>query len=87
MKDEKDLAEAAKRSLEDYGPGDACTICDSPVEGFGHCLYCGQRITDPITCTSCGRSVLRAGVCIDCIQHDDIRPPVDKPEPKQGDLL
>ena len=87
MKDEKDLAEAAKRSLEDYGPGDACTICDSPVEGFGHCFHCGQLITDPTTCTNCSRTVLRAGVCIDCIQHDDIRPPIKEPEPEQGDLL
>ena len=87
MTGDPDFNARAKRSLEEYGSGDACTICDAPVEGFGHCLNCGQRITDPTTCTSCGRSVLRAGVCIDCIRHDDIRPPAEEPEPEQGDLL
>jgi hypothetical protein len=77
MTDEAEFADRAKRSLQDYGPGDACTICDAPVEGFGHCLHCGQKISDPVTCTNCGRSVLRAGVCFDCINH----------EPEQEELL
>jgi hypothetical protein len=85
MTDAPDFDARARRSLEDYGPGDACTICDAPVEGFGHCFHCSARIVDPVTCVNCDRSVLRAGVCIGCCVETTMAERAEEPE--QGGLL
>lgn len=83
--EEGDLEGRAKKSLERYGPGDACTMCDAPVEGFGFCFHCSTKITNPVTCTNCGRSVLRAGVCIGCCIESSAAARAEEPE--QGELL
>lgn len=56
-----------RRSLERFGPGDHCTICEAPVEGFGFCVKCGTKITNAQRCSQCSSSTLRAGVCRDCL--------------------
>ena len=54
--------------LERFGSGDECTICEAEIEGFGFCVGCGERITDPMRCVSCGANVLRKGVCQGCAE-------------------
>jgi hypothetical protein len=85
MTDEADFAAKAKESEEKYGPGDACTICDAPVEGFGFCFHCSQKIVNPVNCVNCGRSVLRAGVCIGCCVESSAAARAEEPE--QGELV
>jgi len=60
-------AEKLRRvSLERFGPGDECTICEEPVVGFGFCVGCGETITNPMRCSACGADTFRKGVCREC---------------------
>lgn len=56
-----------RRALEKFGPGDKCTICEEPVQGFGWCISCGAAISNAQRCSRCGSPTIRRGVCRKCI--------------------